>query len=109
MNSIAVWFGASVMAVALAIYPQKSLAEGFTGVEFLGWSKTAQDSYFMTSVTMVAIMASKTRKIAGDCLANWYLADTADQSVRNAELKSAIERNTRYHPSAVIFLVLEQA
>lgn len=96
------------MALLTAICPQKAAAQAFTGKDFLGWTQTAQDSYFQTSITMASIIATKTRKASGDCIAAWYLDANADRSARNDELRATIWRNDGYHPSAVIFLVLEQ-
>ena len=95
--------------LSMAAYPQKLVAEGFTGEEFLTWSDAAQDSYFQTSITMAAIMASKTYLASGDCLGDWYLSAEADRGQRHTDLREAIERNATYHPSAVIYLVLEEA
>jgi len=108
MNSIARWVGATTVLVATAVYPQKSIAEGFDGRTFLAWSQAAQDSYIQTSVTMAAIIATKTRPDAGDCIDAWYLAPGADREARNAEVRGAIGRNSEFHPSGVIFLMLEQ-
>lgn len=107
MNSIARWLSSIGLAAATATYPQKTLADGFDGNEFNGWSAEAQDSYIQTSVTMAAIIATKTRRAAGDCIDAWYLADTADRAARNAEIRDTIGRNAEFHPSAVIFLILE--
>ncbi len=109
MNSITGWVGAIGMATQATFYPQESLAESFSGKEFLGWTQAAQDSYFQTSITMAAIIATKTRQASGDCLADWYLSAKADRSGRNEELRTAISRNDAYHPSSVIFLILEGA
>lgn len=109
MNSIAPWALAIGLLATATIYPQKSAADGFDGAQFLKWDEAAQDSYFQTSITMAAIIASKTRKSAGDCIAAWYLAPEADRAAKNAELRGTIGRNASYHPSAVIYLVLEGA
>ena len=98
-----------ILGGLLAICPQKSLADGFTGKDFLEWSTSAQESYFQTSVTMAAIMATRTHKASSDCLGAWYLAPDADRDARHVTLRSAIERNTTHHPSSVIFLILEEA
>lgn len=45
MNSIAGWSRASAVAIGLVIGPQVSLAEGFTGKDFAGWSEASQDSF----------------------------------------------------------------
>lgn len=108
MNSIATWGGAIALVMIGTFYPQNSRAETFTGTQFLQWSEAAQDSYFQTSITMASIMATKTRKASGDCIAAWYLAPEADRAARNIQLRNTITRNDAYHPSAVIFLVLEQ-
>ncbi|WP_299587635.1 hypothetical protein [uncultured Tateyamaria sp.] len=108
MNSIAGWVAATGLMMAVAICPQKSAADAFTGTEFLTWQTDAQESYFQTSVTMAAIIATETHKASSDCLADWYLSSNADRQARHFTLRGAIERNATYHPSAVIFLVLKQ-
>lgn len=96
------------MALLGFIYPHKSHAEGFTGTQFLTWSEAAQDSYIQTSVTMAAIIATKTKPETGNCLDAWYLALNADPTTRNREIRATIGRNSEFHPSAVIFLILER-
>ena len=108
MNSIALWLAATGIVVMGSAYPQDSMAEAFTGKEFLTWSSGAQNTYIQTSVTMASIMATKVNKASGNCIAAWYLAPDANRSAINSELRDTISRNDAYHPSAVIFLVLEQ-
>lgn len=96
------------LVALMAIYPQESVADGFTGDDFLKWDRSAQDSYFQTSLTMAAIIATETNKPSGDCLADWYLSPDADRDSRNTELRSIIEQNAAFHPSSVIYLVLAE-
>lgn len=108
MNTIGTWALATGLATAMLVHPQKSAAEGFTGEQFLEWDLASQDSYFQTSITMASIMATKLKQTSGDCIAAWYLEPDADRAARNTELRDVIARNHTYHPSAVVFLVLEQ-
>jgi len=96
------------LAAIAMFHPQNSYAQGFDGNLFLAWSTEAQDSYIQTSVAMAAIIATKTRPAAGDCIDAWYLASNADRPQKNNEIRQTISRNAEFHPSAVIFLVLQQ-
>lgn len=108
MNNIRSGFAAIAFAVSIVTYPQVLPAQGFDGDQFLAWSRSAQDSYIQTSITMAAIIATKTRPAAGDCIDAWYLSPDANRTSRNDEIRGTIGRNSEFHPSAVIFLVLEQ-
>ncbi|MEM6713309.1 MAG: hypothetical protein AAF590_13665, partial [Pseudomonadota bacterium] len=106
MNSIAGCIGAMAFVVGAAIYPQKSVADGFTGEEFLTWSESGQNNYIGTSVTMATMVASRTNTVASDCLDQWYAASEEVAQMRNREMRDAISRNSEFHPSAVILLIL---
>lgn len=94
------------MAVAGAIHPQESAAEGFTGADFAGWAEASQDSYIQTSVTMAAVIASQTNEATAHCLDEWYRPDTSLKDKRNKEVRSIIIDNPDYHPSGVILAIL---
>ena len=109
MNSIARRFGAIVIMCACGFHPQILSGNEFTGAQFLEWNEAAQDNYIQTSVTMAAIMATRTHRSSGDCLADWYLDPNADRNARNSTIKDTIARNDEHHPSSVIYLILEEA
>ena len=109
MNSIAGWVGAIGLTAVVAIYPQKSAAEKFTGAEFLAWSVEGQDSYNGTSITMATLVAGRTNPARATCLDEWYATSETLAAQRDAEIRDTIRRNAEYHPSAVIVLVLEEA
>ena len=93
-----------------AIHPQNALADGFTSADVLGWSAESQDSYFQTSVTMIAIVATQTGRhdeIAA-CIDGWYGGGDASQPQRSARIRSVMEGLPDYHPQAVILAVIEK-
>lgn len=94
--------------LAALICPQISLAEGFTGREFLAWQQASQDSYLQTSVTMASMIIAQTNAETGACVDDWYFGDQAMIDRRNAELRDQIEAYDGYHPSAVIAAVLQK-
>mmetsp|Transcript_29089 Transcript_29089/g.55958 ORF Transcript_29089/g.55958 Transcript_29089/m.55958 type:complete len:154 (+) Transcript_29089:286-747(+) len=109
MNSIAGWVGAMAIGIAAIFYPQKSKAEKFTGEEFLTWSVDGQDNYIGIAATMAAMVAGRVNPATGTCLDQWYAASEALTAERNMEIRATIARNSEYHPSAVILLMLEGA
>ncbi|WP_299283276.1 hypothetical protein [uncultured Tateyamaria sp.] len=109
MNSIATWGVAIVVAAVTAISPQESLAEKFTGEEFLTWSVEGQDNFIGIAVTMASLIATRTNPPTGQCLDTWYAASEDIAAKRDAEIRAVIARNAEYHPTAVIMLVLEGA
>lgn len=109
MNSIATWGLAIGLTAAAVFSPQKSLAEKFTGEEFLTWSVEGQDSYIGIAVTMASLIATRTNPPTGQCLDVWYAESEDVAAERDAEIRATIARNAEYHPSAVIMLVLEGA
>ncbi len=109
MNSIAGWVGAIAIVVGMAGYPQKSMAEGFTGKEFLTWDHVGQDSYISTAVVMATFIATRTNEATAKCLNDWYAKSATISANRNDEIRSIITKNASHHPSAVIVLVLEGA
>lgn len=92
-----------------AICPQKSMAEKFTGTEFLTWSIEGQDSYIGTSITMATLVAGRSNPARATCLDEWYATSETLAAQRDEEIRDTIRRNVEYHPSAVIVLVLEEA
>lgn len=97
------------LAAGALAYPQKASADKFTGDVFLTWSQSGQDTYIGTSVTMAAMIVGRTNAERGACIDNWYASSETVTAARNTEIRDTIGRNSEYHPSAVILLVLEGA
>lgn len=95
---------------ALAFYPQVLSAGGFTSADVLNWDKEAQDSYFQTSVTMIAIVATQTGEhdAIAKCIDGWYGGGDASQPQRSARIRSVMEGLPNYHPQALILAVIEK-
>ncbi len=96
------------MVASLAICPQVSYAEGFTGNKFLTWPKASQDSYLRTSLTMASMILAQTNGETGACIDDWYFGDQETIERRNAELREEIQTFSEYHPSAVVAAMLQR-
>ena len=68
MNSIEMWFGAMAVAVTATYYPQKSVAQGFTGDQFLQRAEQSQSGYISTQIVMVATITSRIDTDLADCM-----------------------------------------
>ncbi|NOR63886.1 MAG: hypothetical protein GQ535_15540 [Rhodobacteraceae bacterium] len=94
----------------LALYPQVSAAGGFTGSELLEWSVEAQDSYFQTSIGMVAVVGTQTNfpNDIVECLNQWYWPNGVLDPNKNLEIRDAITRFPTLHPQAIVLAVIER-
>lgn len=94
----------------LAFCPQVSTAGGFTGSELLEWSVAEQDSYFQTSIGMVAVVGTQTNfpKDIVECLNQWYWPNGALDPNRNSEIREALTRFPKAHPQAIVLAVIER-
>lgn len=90
-----------------AFCPQQSLAEGLTGKEFLNWPQEQQDSYIQISITMAGVVATQTKPSVATCIDEWYAPDTSLKDDRDAFIRDTIKGYEGYHPSGVIFAVLQ--
>lgn len=98
-------------ACVLALsFPQALLAEGFTAGDVLEWGTSSQDSYFQTSVMMIAIVATQTGQHdhIAECIDGWYGGGDASQPKRSARILSVMESLPDYHPQALILAVIEK-
>lgn len=82
----------------------------FTSKDVLAWSGTAQDSFFQTSVTMIAIVATQTGQHdhIAQCIDTWYGGGPESQPQRSARLREVMENLPNHHPQAVILAVIEK-
>lgn len=101
--------GKAFLAACL-IYPQLSVADDFTSADVLTWEESAQDSYFNTSVGMIAILATQTGSHGhiADCLNDWYWNEDGNDPEKNAAIREVMSGLTDYHPQAVILAVVEK-
>lgn len=95
---------------ACLIYPQLSHAQDFTSADVLEWDQEAQDSYFNTSVGMIAILATQTGSHGhiADCLNDWYWTDDGNDPAKNDLIRDVMNGLRDYHPQAVIIAVVEK-
>lgn len=77
----------------------------------LEWSEHEQESYFQSSVMMIAIVATQTGEHThiAECIDGWM--GGGDQSVpkRAERIRNVMETIPQYHPQAVILAVIEEA
>ena len=106
MNSIGGWLGAIALAASIAIYPQQSTAQSFTGSDFALWSVQEQDGYIQTSITMAGVVMTQIRPEVSRCIDQWYLGDGRKEE-RNAYIRETITGHAAsYHPSGTILAIL---
>lgn len=102
--------GASLATLVLAIHPQEIWADQFSAAEVLTWDIAAQDSYFNTSMSMIAIVATQTGRDAriSECLNRWYWTPEGANPAKNTLIRDTMERLPSYHPQAVILAVAQK-
>lgn len=95
---------------ACLIFPQLSFAADFTSADVLEWSEASQDSYFNTSVGMIAILATQTGSHGhiADCLNDWYWTEDGNDPEKNELIRDVMAGLKDYHPQAVIIAVVEK-
>ena len=106
-NKRSLW---AIFAIGLiALYPQISDAEEFTGVNLLSWSEENQNFYFQTSVGMAALVSTQSDKKRSQCISEWYFDANTGNKSGNEVIRSAIREFADYHPQGVIIAVLQKA
>jgi len=96
------------VTLSCAIYPQISLADGFTGTEFASWEVASQDSYIQTSITMAGVVLSQLQPEKSTCIDNWYLGE-GQKDARNTYIRETITQFGEFHPSGTILAILVEA
>ncbi len=102
---------ANAAALFLASYPHQILAQATTASDVLEWSAESQDSFFQTSVMMIAIVATQTGEHGhiAECIDGWYGGGDASQPQRSERIREVFRTLPDYHPQAVILAVIEEA
>ena len=96
------------LILSCAIYPQISLADGFTGAEFTNWEVASQDSYIQTSITMAGVVLSQLQPEKSNCIDDWYLGE-GKKEARNTYIRETVSQFGEYHPSGTILAILVEA
>ncbi|MCA8883368.1 MAG: hypothetical protein KDA50_06430 [Rhodobacteraceae bacterium] len=97
------------MAVTgLAICPQVSLAEGFTGKDFSAWPVESQDSFIQTSVTMAGVVLTQLQPEKSTCIDKWYIGE-GRRAERDAYIRETIIAYSNFHPSGTLLAILVEA
>ena len=79
-------------------------------VNVLEWSEESQDSYFQTSVTMIAIVATQTGQHdhIAECIDQWFGGGDASQPKRSGRIREVLSNLPNYHPQALFLAVIEK-
>ena len=84
-------------------------ADSFTSADVLEWDEEGQRSYFQTSVTMIGIVATRTRDhdhIAA-CIDAWHGGAVVGAEQRASQIRSRMAELPDYHPQVIIQAVIE--
>ena len=109
MNSIAKLLPAMALSASLMIYPQNSMADGFSGATFAAWSQVSQDSYIQSSVLMAGVIGSQVKPEISRCIDVWYFETEAIKAERNEMIRDTIAGFADHHPSGVILALIQRA
>ena len=82
---------------------------GTTSADFLKWEPKSQASFLHTSISMAATIATQVRPKVARCIDHWYFKSDEAKEARNAEIMAVMSKYTAYHPSSVLFAVIEKA
>lgn len=98
----------AVLVIGL-VYSQNLSAEEFASAKVLEWDRSAQNSLFQSSITMIGIVAAQMEEKShiARCIDQWYAADSIEK--RQDQIRNAMARFPTYHPQAVILAVVEKA
>ena len=106
VKSVGGWLGAISLAAGIALCPQQSAAEGFTGSDFAEWPQASQNGYIQTSVTMAGVVMTQIRPEFSRCIDQWYLGDGRKEE-RNRFIRETITGHAAsYHPAGTILAIL---
>ncbi len=83
------------------------MAEGFTGVEFLEWSKADQTAYINSQVVMASTIVTRDKPEMARCIADNYFSETGLTDAQLNDLIANVEQYQSYHPSTVLVAVIE--
>ncbi len=102
--------GKAFLAACL-FHPQLSMAEEFTSADVLAWEESAQNSLFLTSIGMIGIVATQTKRHDQivSCINEWYWNDGEVDNQKNDDIRAAMQRFPDYHPQGIILAVVEKA
>lgn len=97
------------LSLSTTIYPQNSMAEGFSGAAFAAWSQVSQDSYIQSSVMMAGVIGTQVKPEISRCIDAWYFETEGVKAARNQMIRNAIIEFADHHPSGVILALIQRA
>lgn len=109
MNNIAGWLGAISLVALIGIYPQETVAEGFTGEQFLAWSEADQRGYLDAQIVMASSIVTRSKPEMSQCMADRYYGSSGLTDSGFAQIVATIAQYETYHPSSVLIIVIENA
>ncbi len=95
------------MAAINTIYPQKSLANEFTGKQFLKRSAEDQRGYISTQLVMASSIAARIKPSLAECIGEAFFDGTGMADDGFEKVIARIAEFDAYHPSSVIVVVIE--
>lgn len=97
---------AILVAMSIWIYPQITVAEGFSGADLLEWGPKNQRFYFQVSVSMAGVIAAQRDPEQAGCISRWHDEQRAKDY---SPLLATVRKYPTYHPQGVIFGYLSKA
>lgn len=89
--------------------PQISVAQGFTGAEFLEWSEESQSAYIQNAVTIASLISSRLDASHANCVSVWYFGESGIETHRKSDVIQSITEYLEYRPDAVLLAMIEKA
>ncbi|MBL4829526.1 MAG: hypothetical protein JKY55_06535 [Aliivibrio sp.] len=100
---------ASIIAVLLINGIPTYAMAGFTAKKFLGWEKSAQDSFLQISISMAGVITTQTHTKMADCIDNWYFKDDETRFRRNKTILETMAKYLDHHPAGIVAASIERA
>lgn len=95
------------MTALVAGFPQKSVAEGFTGQEFLQRAAQDQRGYISTQLVMASSIAARIKPSLADCIGREFFDGAGMSDEGFLSIIGRIKEFEAYHPSSVLVVVIE--
>ncbi len=90
-----------------AFYPQESVADGFTGAEFLTRAEPDQKATISTQLVMASTIAARIKPPLSDCIGKTFFDPQGLKSEAFEAIIDRVREFGEYHPSSVILVVIE--
>lgn len=98
----------AVVATATC-YPQKSVAQAFTGNDFLAWSASDQRGYVSAQFGMAVTIAARMNPPMSQCIADEFYGRDGFRQERLDAVARRVGQFPNHHPSSVFLIMIENA